>query len=331
MERKRWNAEGFFTHPLGMVVAATAATFLWGSAFPFILLSYNELQIQTNEYFMQILFAGYRFFLAALLIMVFAYKVQGDIRYQKGTLRTVATVGTFQTFLQYVFFYIGMSYSTGIQGSVIAGTTTFFQMLVAHFMFRDDKLNMRKIAGMVIGFLGVIIVNLGKSSGGAVNAADQGIYIGIGSALLLGAMFCGGLGNVLVKKYSNNIGILYITGYQMLFGSVALIVVGASQVGLMPFTWTVKSASILIYLAFLSACGFVLWNYVMKFNQVSKVSLFLFFIPVFGVLLSAVLLREVVHATALIALLLVVMGIVIVNRGAMRTHSKNDQSTFEER
>ena len=324
MAEKRGNAERFFTHPLGIIVAATAATFLWGSAFPFILLSYDELQIGTNEYFRQILFAGYRFFLAAVMIMFFLFRVQGGIGYQRGTLRTVATVGTFQTFLQYVLFYIGMSYSTGIQGSVIAGTTTFFQMLIAHFMFFDDKLNMRKAVGMVIGFLGVVIINLGKASGGGVSAADGGIHIGIGSFLLLGAMFCGGLGNVLVKKYSGKIGILYITAYQMLLGSIGLIAVGASQVGLMPFVWTVKSVAMLIYLAFLSACGFVLWNNVMKYNQVSKVSLYLFFIPVFGVLLSAILLQEAVRGTAVLALILVVSGIVIVNRGTAKTISKDN-------
>lgn len=51
------KTEKFFTHPIGVFIAAIVATFLWGSAFPFIKLSYVELGIQPQEVGEQILFA----------------------------------------------------------------------------------------------------------------------------------------------------------------------------------------------------------------------------------------------------------------------------------
>jgi drug/metabolite transporter (DMT)-like permease len=69
----------------------------------------------------------------------------------------------------------------------------------------------------------------------------------------------------------------------------------------------------LIYLSLLSAIGFILWNNVMKYNQVGKVSMYLFLVPVFGVFLSSILLNEVLSYLVFIGLACVTAGIIIVN------------------
>ena len=71
------------------------------------------------------------------------------------------------------------------------------------------------------------------------------------------------------------------------------------------------------YLGFISAGAYSLWSLALAANPVSRVAVFGFMNPVFGVLLSAVLLGEtnvVSPATAVAALALVSLGIVIVNR-----------------
>jgi len=300
------TAEKVFTHPLGIVFAATVSTFFWGSAFPFIKLSYVELGIGKTELFEQMVFAGYRFVIASVLILLFISILRKDIRYQKGTLVPLAKVSLFQTFVQYVLFYIGLSYSTGIQGSIIAGTTSFFQILLAHFMYKNDSFSMRKALGLTIGFLGVIIVNLPKGM--------FQIQIGIGEWLLLLAMFSGAMGNICAKNESAKMDILYMTAYQMLFGGLGLILVGGVKVGWFPFAFSLYSGGMLVYLAFASAAGFVLWNNIMKYNKVGNVSMYMFLIPVFGVFLSALILGEELHLVIVAALLLVASGIIIVNR-----------------
>lgn len=300
------SVERFFTSSLGIIVAAVTATFLWGSAFPFIKLSYEALAIGPEDVFQQLLFAGYRFFLASLLIMGFITFLRRKIRYQKGTVKGLMTIALFQTFLQYVFFYIGLSYSTGVQGSIIAGTTSFFQIILAHFMYKNDYLSLRKVIGLVVGFMGVILVT---STRGAIQ-----FNFGIGETFLLIAMFSGALGNILAKNASVKMDILYMTAFQMLIGSIGLIVIGASQIGLFPLGFDWASGLMLIYLAFLSASGFVLWNTVMKYNKVGSISTYLFLIPVFGVFLSTVMLNEALHRFILLSLVLVVAGIIIVNK-----------------
>ncbi len=79
----KWTTEKIFTHPLGILAAATGATFLWGSAFPIIKLSYAELEIGKGQVYEQILFAGFRFTLAALLILALMKLMGRSVGYQR--------------------------------------------------------------------------------------------------------------------------------------------------------------------------------------------------------------------------------------------------------
>ncbi|MGG0184895.1 DMT family transporter [Bacillus rhizoplanae] len=316
------KAERFFTHPLGVFVAALSATFLWGSAFPFIKLSYVQLDIQPHEVGEQILFAGYRFLLAGVMLLFFLKVLGKNVSFQKGTAKQLVQIGLFQTFLQYICFYIGMSYSTGIEGAVISGTSSFFQILLAHFLYKDDSLNMRKIVGVSIGFCGVVLVNIPKG--------DMDFHFGIGELLLLGAAMLYSYGNILAKEGSKTMDVGYMTAYQMIIGSLGLLFIGILQVGFAPFTFHMQTLLMLLYLSFLSAAGFCIWNTVMKYNKVGKVSMYMFFIPVFGVILSSLILGEAIHSFVLFGLACVATGIIVVNRAPMVKKTEQIQKQHEE-
>ncbi|MGG2067343.1 DMT family transporter [Bacillus sp. S14(2024)] len=316
------KTERFFTHPLGVFVAALSATFLWGSAFPFIKLSYVQLDIQPHEVGEQILFAGYRFFLAGVMLLFFFKALGKNISFQKGTAKQLVQIGLFQTFLQYVCFYIGLSYSTGIEGAVISGTSSFFQIVLAHFLYKDDSLNMRKIVGVSIGFCCVILVNIPKG--------NMDFHFGIGELLLLVAAMLYSYGNILAKEGSKTMDVGYMTAYQMIIGSLGLLFIGILQDGFMPFTFHMQTLLMLLYLSFLSAAGFCIWNTVMKYNKVGKVSMYMFFIPVFGVILSSLILGEAIHSFVLFGLACVATGIIVVNRTPIVQKTEQIQKQCEE-
>jgi drug/metabolite transporter (DMT)-like permease len=316
-----WNggimtAQRFFTHSIGKPLAAVGATLLWGSAFPLIKLSYAHMDIHRNETFEQMLFAGYRFTLAGLLILLAMMAMR--IRFDRSlpALAAVVKVSIFQTVLQYILFYIGLSYSTGTVSSIIAGTTSFFQLLAAHFMYRNDRLTPVRVLGMAVGFAGILLIWMQGQSGA--------VSFGFGEVLLLIAMLFGALGNVVAKKQSAYVNIFYLTGMQMFLGGVVLFVLGALRAGAFPFHLDGYALLMLTYLAILSSAGFLLWNYLMKYNSVSSVSMYLALIPLFGVILSSLMLEEQMHMTTFVALLLIVLGIVIVNRVWKRGHESID-------
>lgn len=300
------TAQRFFTHPYGIAASATACALLWGSAFPAIKVSYAALDIRPEETAELLWFAGLRFLLASLLILGFLRALNEPVRLRRAALLPTLKVGAFQTFLQYCLFYFGLSLSTGSQGAVISGTTSFFQMLFAHLLYKDDKLSTRKIVGLLIGFAGVAAVNIAEGA--------SLFRFGVGEACLLAAMAAAGIGNVFAKEEAASLPVPHLTGYQMLFGAVGLIAAGTAFGGVQTFRFTPATAGLLVYLALLSAAGFVLWNMIMKYNRVGNVSMYLFLIPVFGVALSSMLLDEPFHLFVLLGLLLVTAGIVIVHR-----------------
>ncbi|QKS46583.1 DMT family transporter [Paenibacillus cellulosilyticus] len=283
-----------------------AATLLWGSAFPVIKLSYKQLHIVSGDIGSQILFAGYRFFLAGMLILLFMLLIRQNISFRKGSGRALFQIAIVQTVLQYTFFYVGLSESTGVYGSILAGTISLFQLLLARWMLKEERITWLKALGLCVGFAGVAVIGI-----------PQGGYlahtVGIGELLLLLANFFNAGGNIMSKGAAAKLPVTYINGYQMLAGGGILILVGTIRGGLFPFAFTYESFFLLLYLAFVSASAFMLWNVIMKYNPVGVVSVYLFLIPVFGVILSAIVLQETLHLTALLALLLIVAGITIVN------------------
>lgn len=301
------RTEAFFRHPLGMALSAIIATFLWGSAFPVIKLSYQYLDIGPNEVGEQILFAGYRFFLSGLLIFLF-FTLLGkkkEMKFTKSSLPVVIKIAVLMTFLQYFFFYIGMSTATGIQGSIISGTASFFQIILAHFLLKNDQLTPLRAFGLLVGFCGVLVTYLPKG--------DFAFSIGIGEILVLTATIVSAYGNIVSKRALSQYSPHYVTGYGMLIGSSMLLVLGMLLTDFTFFDFSILDLVMLLYLAFLSACGFLLWNNIMKYHPVGKVSIFNFLIPVFGVMLSGLFLNEKVGLSVIVGLVLVALGIIIVN------------------
>lgn len=315
------KAENWFRHPAGIIISSVIATLLWGSAMPVIKKGYAALEIGASDTSEQWLFAGYRFMLAGLLLILFHFLFQRNKsgageRIRKGRLGRLAFI---QTFLQYLLLYVGLSYSTGIQGSIIVGSTSLFQMLSVRMFDSSERLTALKISGLILGFAGIAAVGIGNG--------NMEVSFGWGELLLLGSAMFGGLGNVLARQESRNEPVISLTGRQMLLGGFMLFIVSVPVTGLTPFPMDGTTWLYLFYLAVLSAAGFGLWNTIMKYNEVGRVSMYLFLIPVFGVFLSSFILGEQLSGWIAVSLSLVVSGIIIVNRSVSGKRVKRLETT----
>ena len=288
---------------------ALVCTFLWGSASPCIKLGYALFQIPSSETWTQILFAGTRFILAGVLtILIGSLLNRKALVPTKSSLPSIAKLALFQTILQYIFFYIGLAHNSGVKASIINGSNTFFVILLAGLVFHQEKLNFKKIAGCVVGFAGVIIVSMNGKT------IDMNLSLmGDGSLFLCAISYA--VSSCLMKNYSKNHNPVMLSGYQFILGGVVMVILGLIMGGRITHV-SVSAVLMLFYLACISAVAYSLWGILLKHNPVSKVAIFGFTNPVFGVLLSAWWLGEgssELGINALIALVLVSMGILIVN------------------
>ncbi|WFR61277.1 DMT family transporter [Paenibacillus amylolyticus] len=149
-----------FSDPIFVMLVASLCCLLWGSAYPSIKLGYIAFNILPEDIASKYVFAGYRFTLAGLLLLLLSRVVRKQkLQLSKPQWTSLIMLGVLQTGLQYMFFYVGVANTTGVKGSIMNATTTFFSVVLAHFIYKNDKLSRNKIVGCLLGFVGVIIVN----------------------------------------------------------------------------------------------------------------------------------------------------------------------------
>ena len=301
------NREKFYTNRRNIVLLATLCCFLWGSAYPAIKGGYELFNISEGDIPSKLIFAGYRFALAGIIVLwVQIISKKNIFVLNKKEIVQVTLLGIFQTTLQYIFFYIGLAYTTGIRSSIINGTGAFFSILLAHFIYKNDRLNVNKIVGCIVGFIGVIIVNLNGQDFFASSFSIQGEGFVMLAALILSAS------SIYGKKITQNQDASIVTGYQLFIGGLILLLLGYISGGCLS-GFTFKSTSLLIYMALLSSVAFAVWTQLLKYNKVGIISIFNFLVPVFGSLLSAIFLGEnIFDIKILISLIFVCLGIYIV-------------------
>lgn len=291
-------------------IGALLCCALWGSAFPCIKIGYRLFDIASGDVAAQILFAGCRFTLAGVLALAIGSALNREwLVPKRRSYGRIAKLALLQTVAQYIFFYVGLANTTGVKASIIEGVNVFIAILVASLLFHQEKLSAAKILGCVIGFAGVVLVNI---SGGGL---DLGFHF-TGEGFIFLSTIAYAFSSVFLKRYSKEDNPVLLSGWQFVFGGLVMIVCGLLAGGRLS-EWSVAGVLMLLYMAVISAVAYSLWGILLKYNPVSKVAVFGFMNPVFGVILSAILLHEgdSIGVMCLVSLALVCAGIYIVNRG----------------
>ncbi len=300
--------EKYFKDPRVVCLLAMVSCFLWGSAFPGIKIGYRLLNIESEATATQIYFAGSRFFLAGIIVIAIFSVMRKDIMRPKNMseVRHICVISAFQTVAQYMLFYIGMAYANSARASVIDGTNVFFALIVACLVFRQEKFTARKLAACLIGFMGVVMMHLSpdKMIGGSY----------FGEMLVIASTIAYAFSSSIMKIYAKHDDPVMLSGYQFLFGGAVMMAVGKAA-GAQPLHWEAASLMMLIYLACVSAVAYTIWGTLLKHNPVSKVAIFCFMTPVFGTVLSVVVLKEQGFDPIMgaVALSLITAGIIISN------------------
>jgi drug/metabolite transporter (DMT)-like permease len=305
------KSRDIFARNYVLIPLALFACFLWGSAFPSIKAGYEVFSIGAKDTPSQLLFAGLRFTLAGIMVISISSLMSRKFLYPKRKeLGSVLIISLFQTVIQYLFFYIGLANASGVSSSIIESTNVFIALLVAVFIFRQESLSAMKIAGCILGFAGVCVINIQGGSG----TGDGFSLTGEGFILISTVGY--GISSSLIKNYGRKINPVMISGWQFFFGGLILSLAGLAGGGRMG-EFSPKGGLLLFYLAFISAAAYTIWSILLKYNPVSKMSVIGLTNPVFGVVLSALILGETAKAfniKSLGALILITLGIICVNR-----------------
>lgn len=297
--------KSFFESKQNVVLTAIFYTFLWGSAFPLVKICMDTFSIANDDNMSKCLVAGIRFAFSGLFTLIWCYFTEPTkLKVDKAQRGNVILYALLATTMQYAFTYIGLSRIDGSKGAIFDQLCVFLIVLFGGMFFKDDKLNIKKVVGCILGFAGVLIIN------------TDGISFEFtlsGEGIMLLAVLCQTIAYFIAKNSSEGISAAKLVGYGQAIGGITLCVfayLSGGRVG------GVNTAAILSLagLIFISAFAYVLSLMPLKYFPASEISSFNLLITVFGVVMSGLVLGEnILKWNYFISLALIGTGIIFIN------------------
>ena len=282
------------------ILGAIFCCALWGISTPIVKMGYAY--IDETHVPSLLLWVGLEFVFAGVLTIVgFSAFSKKFVLPKKENFKGVAIVSLLQTVLQYALVYVGLSQTTSVKGAILKSTDAFFVVLIASLIFKTEKLTAKKLVSCIIGFAGIIIMNLSGLSLN-INFVDGLILLGI-------VAYAFSL--IMTRMFAQKENPIVLCAYQMTLGGIVLLLIGGVFGGKFDFMGMLP---IFIGLSLLYAVSYTLWTILLKYNPASSITIYSFTIPIFGVFSSAILLPEdggVATANLIISLVLVCAGIIL--------------------
>ncbi len=273
---------------------------LWGTLFPMVKLGYAAYNIVTTGDIL--FFAGVRFTICGALICLFTLITDKDSFKPAATsLVPVFLSGFIAIALHYGFTYTALKFTDSSKTAILKQVGVLFYVCFSSLFFKEDKLTAKKLIGVLMGFAGII----------AINISSNKISFNIGDALIIAASFCTVFSNIISKKLFRVIKPITSTGISQLFGGVILLIIGRLLGGSMSFC--LDSSSLIIgYICFASIISYSIWYTVVKNAELSKLFIIKFAEPAFACVFGAIILGEnIFRVQYLLAFLLISGGICI--------------------
>ena len=291
-------------------ILALICCILWALVFPILKLLYIELNIDDNT--AKLTLAGMRFFMAGILVLLYyviTYRQFPKISSLR-LFRHLGVLGLFQTTLLYAFFFIGTSNTSGIKSSVLSQSSIFFVAILAHLFLRDEKINLKKGIALLLGILGMLVININNHE----SFSDLLNISLTGEGYLLISGFFSAIGTIIAKRMGKSCNTILMNGWQLTMGGGTLIIIGLSTYGKLIHFPNSYSFILFLLLVLISAVAFTLWFNLLKYVKASEITVFKFTIPIIGSLSSAIIIPgETMSIYVLIGLALVSYGIYYCN------------------
>lgn len=258
-----------------------------------------------------LLLGGFRYLLAAA-IMIAGLKVRGRRLPSIGAWPTQAILGFFMLALGNGGVVTGEAYLTSGLTAVLVATSPFWMVGIDAFFPGGGRLHPRQLAGMSVGFLGIVLLVWPDLSLGG--ASGRGILMGVIAVQV--ACIGWSLASSYTKRHVLSGDVLGAATLQMLFGGAFMTLGGTLRGEWSHLAFTVPTGLALAYLTLLgSVVAFVAYSYALKHLPIAVVSLYTYVNPVIAVGLGILLLNEPFDLRQLAAAAVIAIGMIIVRPG----------------
>jgi drug/metabolite transporter (DMT)-like permease len=283
--------------PLSAMVFTVFLCVLFGGNAVAIKISLSGLGPFTN--------VGLRFAVAAVVISLWARATGRSFRLKNGQIRHVLVISILFT-CQLSLFYLGLDRTHASRGALMANLVPFFVLILAHFAIPGDRMTLKKVIGILLGFGGVVFLFSEREG----ISAD----LRLGDLIVLGAVVIWSVNSVYVKRVIEGFDPFHLVLYPMVFAVPVFFTAGYLADAPMISNAGAGVLASLAYQALVTASfGFVAWNTMLRKYGAVALHSFIFILPLTGVALGGWMLGEPITTRILLALLLITAGILVVH------------------
>jgi len=272
----------------------------------------RELNKKTNTYFLAILtcllwstvyasikiglkyeaplyFASKRFIIAGVILLPFAGKLRDYISVIRDHTKLLLQVTVLQVIMNYLLFYLGMNLVPGALGAIIVGSQPLITAIVAAVITDNNAVTRKKMFTIVSGLTGIVLINAGRQALRLGSATEL-----LGVTLILGANISTSLSNVLVSVNNKNVNPVILNSISLLAGGIIIfflaLILEKPAEEILPASYWMS----LLWLSFVAAFAFSTWYKLLQRPEVrvSELNLWKFLIPVFGAIISWIVIPE---------------------------------------
>ncbi|MDB4054809.1 DMT family transporter [Akkermansiaceae bacterium] len=261
--------------------AVLACALLWGSAFPAIKAIYADWHNAGIEPTManRFVLAGVRFMIGGAALLMLAKQPLAELR--NTSLVRLLAFACAQTYIQYALFYTALAVSSAVLGGLLVGSGSIWWLLLAPLLLKSPWPSRQQWGFILVGLAGVVfaVYRPGAGSGQAV----------LGGILFCSCTLSGAFALIILQKILKTMGPKSATGYGLLFGGILLMLSGVSAWPELQDLFSPKVILLTLYLAFVSAFSFGLWNYLTSLFPVNLLAGYRFLVPVCAVIESSLM------------------------------------------
>lgn len=285
-----------------------ALALIWGSSFLFIRISVEQMTP------FQVVFV--RTGIAAIGLTLIVYLRGKRLPTDWKSVRDVVFLGIVNTVFPFALISWSETRIESSLASVLQGTAALFTLVIAHFTFADERINTRRLIGLIMGFLGVVVLASRSQQEGAAVHSDF-----LGQLAMVGASFCYAIGgNYSRRAIQQRLEPIVVAAGAMITAAITsgIIAYLAPRFGgpaPAPFD-SLRSDVLLsaVTLGFFNTLlAYTMFYSIVRALGAARTSMVTYVIPVVGLILGWLFLKEQVDMTLILGAILIIGGIGIVN------------------
>ena len=258
--------------------------------------------------------AGLRFALASATLFLFARLTRRSLKVDRNQMWNLFFLTILFVF-QFSFMYVGIDKSNASRATLMINLQPFFVLFLAHFLIPGDRMTVKKVLALVLGFTGVALVFF----------EERGVSSDFrtGDLLMLLTTLIWAFRAVYMKRIIQVFGTFELVLYPMMLSIPVFLLEGVLWDKSMVARLDAGIVTALLYQGLLMASfGFLGWNALLHKHGAVWVNSFNFVMPVTGVLLGGLLLGEPLTVKIWFALAFVTAGIVVIQTKTRRQRTE---------